>query len=80
MSQFTVPQMALRVIDRAMQVHGAEGISQDTPLAAFYAGVRTLRFADVSGGVWEEGAGVESKLSFRRVPTKSMCSRSGSRS
>jgi acyl-CoA dehydrogenase len=51
MSQFTVPQMALRVIDRAMQVHGAEGISQDTPLAAFYAGVRTLRFADVSGSV-----------------------------
>jgi acyl-CoA dehydrogenase len=48
LGQFTVPQMALRVIDRAMQVHGAEGISQDTPLASFYASVRTLRFADVS--------------------------------
>jgi acyl-CoA dehydrogenase len=68
MSQFTVPQMALRVIDRAMQVHGAEGISQDTPLAAFYAGVRTLRFADVSGSVWKEGAGVGRKLMFSQGP------------
>lgn len=40
--------MALRVVDRAIQVHGAEGISQDTPLAYFYATLRTLRFADVS--------------------------------
>lgn len=40
--------MALRVIDRAMQVHGGEGISQDTPLAYYYAQVRTLKYADVS--------------------------------
>ena len=45
--QFTVPEMALRVVDRAIQVHGAEGISQDQPLAYFYASLRTLRFADV---------------------------------
>jgi acyl-CoA dehydrogenase len=51
-----------------MQVHGAEGISQDTPLAAFYAGVRTLRFADVSGSVWQEGAGAESTLTFPQGP------------
>lgn len=42
--------MALTVIDRAMQVHGAEGISQDQPLAYMYASLRTLRYADVSGG------------------------------
>ena len=48
MSQFTVPSMALKVVDRAMQVYGAEGICQDTPLAAIYAGLRTLRYADVS--------------------------------
>jgi len=47
--QFTVPAMALKVIDRAMQVHGAEGISQDQPLAYMYANLRTLRYADVSG-------------------------------
>jgi len=40
--------MALRVVDRAMQVHGAEGISSDQPLAYFYASLRTLRYADVS--------------------------------
>lgn len=39
--------MALQVVDRAMQVHGAEGLSQDQPLASWYAQLRTLRFADV---------------------------------
>lgn len=39
--------MALRVVDRAMQSFGAEGISQDQPLAQMYAGLRTLRYADV---------------------------------
>jgi alkylation response protein AidB-like acyl-CoA dehydrogenase len=41
-----VPRMALKVIDRAIQVHGAAGVSQDTPLAELYAAVRTLRIAD----------------------------------
>lgn len=40
--------MALQVVDRAIQSFGAEGISQDTPLAQMWAGLRTLRFADVS--------------------------------
>ena len=39
--------MACQVIDRAIQAYGAEGVSQDTPLAAMYAGLRTLRIADV---------------------------------
>lgn len=46
--QFVVPKMAAKVIDRAMQSYGAEGVSQDTPLAKMAAGMRTLRFADVS--------------------------------
>jgi acyl-CoA dehydrogenase len=41
-----VPNMALRVLDRAIQVHGAGGVSQDFPLAAMWAGARTLRIAD----------------------------------
>jgi acyl-CoA dehydrogenase len=41
-----VPNMALRVIDKAIQIHGGEGVSQDTPLARLYAGMRTLRLAD----------------------------------
>lgn len=41
-----IPQTALTVIDRAVQSFGGQGISQDTPLAAMWAGIRTLRFAD----------------------------------
>lgn len=41
-----IPQTALTVIDRAIQSFGGAGISQDTPLAALWAGIRTLRFAD----------------------------------
>ncbi|MCG6903024.1 MAG: acyl-CoA dehydrogenase family protein [Rhodobacter sp.] len=40
------PLMALKVIDEAMQMHGAEGISQDVPLAHMWTHVRTLRLAD----------------------------------
>ncbi len=40
------PLMALKVIDEAMQMHGAMGISQDTPLAHMWTHVRTLRLAD----------------------------------
>ncbi len=41
-----VPNMALKVIDRAIQVHGAAGVTQYTPLASMYAHMRTLRIAD----------------------------------
>ena len=41
-----VPNMALRVIDRAMQIHGAAGVSQDFPLASLWTAQRTLRLAD----------------------------------
>jgi acyl-CoA dehydrogenase len=40
------PELATRVIDRAIQVHGGGGVSNDFPLAAMYAGARTLRIAD----------------------------------
>jgi acyl-CoA dehydrogenase len=40
------PAMALRVVDRAMQVHGGAGVCQDFFLAEAYANLRTLRFAD----------------------------------
>ena len=41
-----VPNMTLKVIDRAIQIYGALGVSQDTPLAAMWTGQRTLRLAD----------------------------------
>jgi acyl-CoA dehydrogenase len=40
------PEVALRVIDRAIQVHGGGGVSDDFPLASMYAHLRTLRLAD----------------------------------
>jgi acyl-CoA dehydrogenase len=40
------PNVALRVVDRAIQAFGAMGVSPDVPLAAMYAGLRTLRLAD----------------------------------
>ncbi|MED1602496.1 acyl-CoA dehydrogenase [Alkalihalophilus marmarensis] len=46
MIKVIAPQMALRVIDRAIQVFGAAGVSEDVPLAAMYANIRTLRIAD----------------------------------
>jgi acyl-CoA dehydrogenase len=41
-----VPNLVLRVVDRAIQVHGAAGVTQYFPLAHMYAGMRTLRLAD----------------------------------
>ncbi|KAI9700336.1 MAG: hypothetical protein M1836_002351 [Candelina mexicana] len=41
-----VPQMALTVIDRAVQTFGGAGVCQDTPLASMWAQIRTLRLAD----------------------------------
>jgi acyl-CoA dehydrogenase len=46
MIKVAAPNMALQVIDWAMQVHGGGGVSDDFPLASFYAHARTLRFAD----------------------------------
>ncbi len=40
------PNIALKIIDRAIQVHGAAGVTDDFPLAAAYAHMRTLRLAD----------------------------------
>lgn len=46
MIKVVAPGMALRVLDRAVQVHGGGGVSGDFDLAAAWAGARTLRFAD----------------------------------
>lgn len=40
------PRVALDTVDEAMQMYGGLGISQDTPLASMWTGLRTLRFAD----------------------------------
>ncbi|HAJ89074.1 MAG TPA: acyl-CoA dehydrogenase, partial [Pseudomonas sp.] len=40
------PNVALKVIDRAIQIHGGAGVSEDFPLAHWWAMQRTLRLAD----------------------------------
>lgn len=45
-TKIAVSRMACNVTDRAIQVHGGKGVSQDTPLASFYCHARSLRIAD----------------------------------
>ena len=53
------PKVALDVIDRAIQVHGGAGVSDDTPLASFYAHARTLRIVDGPDAVHIRGIAKE---------------------
>jgi acyl-CoA dehydrogenase len=53
------PKVALDVIDRAIQVHGGAGVSDDTPLAGFYAHARTLRIVDGPDAVHLRGIAKE---------------------
>jgi acyl-CoA dehydrogenase len=46
MIKVVAPNVALRVLDRAMQAHGGAGVSEDFPLASAWANSRTLRLAD----------------------------------
>jgi len=46
MIKVAAPREALRIIDEAIQIHGAHGVSQDSKLSDMYMGVRTLRVAD----------------------------------
>ncbi|HUE10102.1 MAG TPA: acyl-CoA dehydrogenase family protein [Steroidobacteraceae bacterium] len=57
MIKVAAPNMASKVIDWAIQMHGGGGVSEDFPLAAAYAGVRTLRFADGPDEVHREQIG-----------------------
>jgi acyl-CoA dehydrogenase len=54
MIKVVAPNVALRVLDRAIQAHGAAGVSEDTFLASAWANVRTLRLADGPDEVHEE--------------------------
>ena len=62
--QVAAPNMALKVLDMAMQVHGAAGLSSDTVLAHLWATARTLRIAD---GPDEAHLGTIGKLELQRA-------------
>lgn len=61
------PRMALAVIDRAIQVHGGAGVSQDFFLARAYSHIRTLRLADGPDEVHLAQVG---KLELRKFPAE----------
>jgi acyl-CoA dehydrogenase len=63
MIKVIVPNVTLRVLDRAIQAHGAAGVSQDTFLASAWAHVRTLRLADGPDEVHTESI---AKLELRK--------------
>jgi alkylation response protein AidB-like acyl-CoA dehydrogenase len=65
MIKVIAPSMALQVLDRAIQVHGGAGVSQDTFLAAAWANVRTLRLADGPDEVHLDSI---AKLELRNYP------------
>jgi acyl-CoA dehydrogenase len=66
MIKVVAPNVALRVLDRAIQAHGAAGVSQDTFLASAWANVRTLRLADGPDEVHTESI---AKLELRKWGT-----------
>ena len=63
MIKVVVPRMTQRVIDRAIQAHGAGGVSQDFPLASAWAHTRTIRLADGPDEVHREAI---AKLELKR--------------
>jgi len=65
-----VPQMALTVIDRAVQSYGGAGVCQDTPLASMWANIRTLRIADGPDEVHLQQMGKNENKRGREVMAK----------
>jgi acyl-CoA dehydrogenase len=63
--KIVVPEMAQWVIDRAIQAHGAAGVSQDTPLAKLWAAARTIRLADGPDEVHRRSLGSRELRRFR---------------
>jgi acyl-CoA dehydrogenase len=71
MIKVIAPNVALRVLDRAIQAHGAAGVCQDTFLAGAWANSRTLRLADGPDEVHRESI---AKLELERVLGKARAS------
>ena len=66
-----VPNIALEIIDQAIQMHGAAGVSGDVPLAALFSSIRTLRIAD---GPDEVHRALIAKLELRKYQPKTVAS------
>jgi len=71
MIKVVAPNMTLRVLDRAIQAHGGAGVSEDTFLAAAWAGVRTLRLADGPDEVHTEAIARHELQKWGKQPAQS---------
>jgi acyl-CoA dehydrogenase len=71
MIKVVAPNVALRVLDRAIQAHGGAGVAQDTVLAAAWASVRTLRIADGPDEVHTESIARDELRKWGKFPAKS---------
>jgi acyl-CoA dehydrogenase len=67
MVKVVVPRVTLRILDRAIQAHGAAGVSDDFPLAAAWAHSRTIRLADGPDEVHREAI---AKLELKRAASR----------
>jgi len=63
-----VPERVCQIIDQAIQMHGALGVSQHTPLARMYASTRTLRIADGPDEVHHMVVGRNELRQYREMP------------
>lgn len=81
-----IPQTALTVIDRAVQAFGGAGVSQETPLANMWAGIRTLRLADGPDEVHlqqmgrnenKRGKETAAKIQWQKAKTQELLKRYG---
>ncbi|ORV50850.1 acyl-CoA dehydrogenase [Mycolicibacter engbaekii] len=62
------PNIALKIVDRAIQVHGAGGVTEDFPLAGFWAHLRTLRLADGPDEVHKRAIARQELRKYREDP------------
>ncbi len=70
MIKVVAPNVALKVLDRAIQAHGGAGVSDDFPLAYFWANARTLRLADGPDEVHRVSVAKLDLKKERRVPAE----------
>jgi acyl-CoA dehydrogenase len=63
------PKIALKIIDRAIQVHGGAGVTDDFPLAMMYAHLRTLRLADGPDEVHKRAIAKQELRKYRDAAT-----------
>ncbi|USK68719.1 acyl-CoA dehydrogenase family protein [Peribacillus asahii] len=70
MIKIVAPEVATKIIDRAIQVHGGGGVSQDFPLARHWAYARIVRLADGPNEVHREAVAKQELKQFNQKETK----------